>query len=123
MENKKTLVVGATEKRNRYAYVAAERLVEAQMEMVLIGRKKGHVLGHEVFVLQERPPIPGIHTITMYLSAQNQREYYQYFLSLNPKRVVFNPGAENFELESMLVERGVQVENACTLVLLSIGNY
>ncbi|MBP8792693.1 MAG: CoA-binding protein, partial [Lutibacter sp.] len=58
-----------------------------------------------------------------YLSAENQVQYYNYILSLKPKRVLFNPGTDNDELEDLLTENGIAFELACTLVLLSIQQY
>ncbi|MBL7891153.1 MAG: CoA-binding protein, partial [Bacteroidia bacterium] len=54
---------------------------------------------------------------------QNQPSWYDYILSLKPKRIIFNPGTENPEFEKMAASKGIEVQEACTLVLLSIGQY
>ena len=64
-----------------------------------------------------------IDTVTLYLNPEVQKSYYDYILSLKPKRVIFNPGTENMELISLLSAQGIQSEIACTLVLLSTGQY
>jgi hypothetical protein len=59
----------------------------------------------------------------MYLSAANQKPYYDYVLTLRPKRIIFNPGAENDELSALAKANGIQPMEACTLVMLSTGQY
>ena len=64
-----------------------------------------------------------IDTVTLYIGAQRQPDYYEYIMSLKPRRVIFNPGTENPDFEAQLSARGILVEEACTLVLLSTGHY
>ncbi|UII24872.1 CoA-binding protein [Fulvivirga maritima] len=120
---KKTAIIGATTNTSRYAYAAAERLTSHGHEIVPIGIKKGAVLGEEILNLREKPEVEGVDTVTMYIGPQNQPEWYDYILSLSPKRIIFNPGTENLEFEKLAHEKGVQTERACTLVMLSVGNY
>jgi uncharacterized protein len=54
---------------------------------------------------------------------KTKRQYYDYILSLKPKRVIFNPGTENSELENLLKQSNIEPIIACTLVMLSVGNY
>jgi uncharacterized protein len=117
----KTLVMGASTNPERYAYKAAHRLHEKGHEIVLVGQKTGQLLGQEI--LTERPQINDIDTVTMYVGARNQPELYDYVLGLKPRRVIFNPGAENPEFEQILNQNGIETEEACTLVLLSLGAY
>lgn len=118
---KKTLIIGATTKPERYAYRAAMSLTEYGHPIVLLGRREGVVAGENIHTKAE--PFEDIDTVTLYLGAQNQVEYYQYIVALNPKRVIFNPGAENADLCKLLEKHGIECLNACTLVMLSIGNY
>jgi len=118
---KKTLILGATTDSNRYAYLAAERLQQHGHEFVPIGRKKGEVLGKAI--INDRPMIDGVDTVTLYINAQNQIEEYKYILSLKPKRVIFNPGTENEELEKILQNNGIETIEGCTLVMLSAGTF
>ena len=69
------------------------------------------------------PQYEDVDTVTLYLNPDNQKPYYDYILSLKPKRIIFNPGTENRELVKMAREQGIDTENACTLVMLSVGNY
>ncbi|APG59963.1 CoA-binding protein [Christiangramia salexigens] len=118
---KKTLVLGASLKPNRYSNLAINRLVRHGQPAVAIGLRKGEVEGVEIYT--EKFPFEDIHTITLYLNAKRQEEYYDYILSLNPNRVIFNPGSENPELYRLLKENGIRFENACTLVMLSSNQY
>jgi hypothetical protein len=62
-----------------------------------------------------------VHTITLYLNPQNQKEYYDYILSLQPRRIIFNPGTENDELEKQAQKAGIETVEGCTLVMLGRG--
>ena len=118
---KKTLILGATPDTNRYAYLAAERLQSHGHEFIPVGRKKGSVLGKTI--INDRPIVGNVDTVTLYINPQNQIDEYQYILSLKPKRVIFNPGTENEELEEILQKNGIEVEIGCTLVMLSVGTF
>jgi predicted CoA-binding protein len=119
--HKKTLVLGATPDKSRYANLAANRLVQHGHSIVNVGLKPGEVAGVPI----EKPEAihTDIDTLTLYVGPQHQPELYDYILKTHPKRIIFNPGTENEELERMAEEKGIETENACTLVLLSIGQY
>ncbi|XCF05565.1 CoA-binding protein [Tamlana crocina] len=119
--NKKTLVLGASLKPNRYSHYAVQRLVANQVETVAIGLRAGEVAG--VHIETEKISFENIDTVTLYLNPKRQQEYYNYILSLNPNRVIFNPGTENPEFYQILNENGIAFEPACTLVLLSTNQY
>lgn len=119
--NKKTLVLGASLKPNRYSNYAIQRLVANNVETVAFGLREGEVSGIDIDV--ELVDYEDIHTVTLYLNAKRQKEYYDYIISLNPKRVIFNPGTENPEFYSILKENNIAFEAACTLVLLSTNQY
>lgn len=118
---KKTLVIGASLNPARYSNLAINRLVAHGQPTVAIGLKKGTVA--DVEIETEKVPFHDIDTITLYLNAKRQQEYYDYIISLHPERVIFNPGTENPELYKLLRENGIQYENACTLVMLSSRQY
>ncbi|MVM37953.1 CoA-binding protein [Spirosoma sp. HMF3257] len=118
---KKTLVVGATEKAGRYANLAAYRLLRHGHEIELLGLKEGQIEGNPIRTGE--PVLEDIDTVTMYVGAQNQPKLYNYIKSLKPRRVIFNPGAENPEFEKQLQAEGIEPIEACTLVMLSIGTY
>lgn len=118
---KKTLVLGATDNPAKYAYLATERLLNHEHEVVPVGRKESEVLGLKIMTGQ--PAVENIDTVTLYLNPVNQQPYYDYILSLKPKRIIFNPGTENPELEKMAKEKGIQALEACTLVMLSTNQF
>ena len=118
---KKTLVLGASENPSRYGNMALKRLRAHGHDVIAIGRREGQV--GDVTIHKAKPEEHDIDTVTMYMNDQNQKEYEDYILSLNPKRIIFNPGAENRVLAKKAAEQGVQTINACTLVMLSTGQY
>ena len=118
---KKTLVLGATDNPARYAYLAVEKLLRFKHEVVPVGQKQTDVLGLKIQTGQ--PSIENIDTVTLYLNPKNQEQYYNYILSLKPKRIIFNPGTENQEFEKMAEANGIETVEGCTLVMLSAGQY
>lgn len=118
---KTTLVVGASLNPTRYSNIAIKRLIDRNINTKAIGLRKGNI--HTVTVETEKILFEGIDTVTLYLNPKRQKEYYNYILELNPRRVIFNPGAENFEFIKLLKEKKIEVEVACTLVLLSTNQY
>ncbi|MCC5936983.1 MAG: CoA-binding protein [Lunatimonas sp.] len=123
MDYKKTVIIGASPNPSRYAYLAAEMLQQRNIHFVPVGIKSGEVLGQPILNLKEKPPINEVHTITLYIGPQNQPEWYDYLLSLAPKRIIFNPGTENPELAKMAKENGIETLYACNLVMLSSGQF
>ena len=118
---KKTLVLGASTNTSRYANIAIRRLVSHKIPTVAIGLRKGEVAG--VNIETEKVPFEDVDTVTLYLGPPRQVEYYDYIISLHPERVIFNPGTENPEFYRKLQENNIEVEVACTLVLLSTQQY
>jgi predicted CoA-binding protein len=121
MKNKKTLVLGATTKPDRYAFKAINMLVDKGHSVLAIGQNTGEVAGIKIHT--KTIPLKNIHTVTLYLNPVRQREYYNYIIETKPKRVLFNPGTENPEFYQLLQSNGIQVEIACTLVLLTTNQY
>lgn len=121
MEKKKTVVLGASDNPARYSYLAIKRLREYGHPVVAIGRKITSVGDTEIFTTKEE--VPDVDTITLYLNPSHQREYYDYIISLHPARIIFNPGAENEELATLAKKNGIQTMDACTLIMLSTGQY
>lgn len=118
---KKTLVFGASLNPNRYSYLAINKLLGKQIETVAFGPKKGEVSGVEIRSSLES--FENIHSITLYLNKIRQKEYYEQIVQIKPKRVIFNPGTENLEFYEILRDNGIEVEVACTLVLLATDQY
>ena len=121
MKNKKTLVLGASENPERYSYLAVNKLFRLNHPVVAIGKNAGTVAG--IPIIKEKFQWPDIDTVTLYLSPDLQKEYYDYIISLHPKRIIFNPGTENDELAELAIKNNIKPMEACTLVLLSTGQY
>lgn len=117
----KTLIIGASSNPERYSYLAAQKLLAHGYEIELIGKRPDVVFDRRIDTGKKE--FQDIDTVTMYISDKFQSEYYEYILSLNPRRVIFNPGTENPEFEALLIENDIHVEEACTLVLLGTGQY
>ena len=121
MKNKKTLVLGATTKPEKYAYLAINKLVEKGHSVIAIGQNAGEVAG--INIRTKNIPLSNINTVTLYLNPARQRDYYNYIIETKPKRVIFNPGTENPEFYQLLQSNGIKAEVACTLVLLATNQY
>ena len=123
MENNKktTVILGASDNPNRYSYLALNRLKNYGHPIVAIGKKDGVVSG--VKIKKCTPPVENVDTITLYLNPERQKMYYDYIVSLNPRRIIFNPGTENEELAVLAEKNGIRTMEACTLVMLSTGQF
>ncbi|OSY88212.1 CoA-binding protein [Tenacibaculum holothuriorum] len=116
-----TLVLGASLNPIRYSNKAIKALRANEINVVAIGAKEGEVA--DVFVTTKKEKFNSVDTVTLYLNPSRQKEYYSYILNLSPRRVIFNPGTENSELMNLLKENIIEVEIACTLVLLATKQY
>ncbi|RPD39266.1 CoA-binding protein [Chitinophaga barathri] len=118
---KLTVVLGASPHPERYSYLAVTRLRAHGHPVVAIGQRDGNI--GDTPITAEHPQTEGVDTVTLYLNPLRQQEYYDYILSLKPKRIIFNPGTENPELIQLAEANGIKAQPACTLVLLSTGQY
>ncbi len=118
---KKTVVLGASEKPDRYAYKATVALLSKGVEVVPVGRRRGEIHGVEILI--NFPSIDDVDTVTLYIGPSHQAPWIDYIWSLNPKRIIFNPGTENQDLRDEAMSKGIEVMDACTLVMLAIDNY
>lgn len=117
----KTLVLGASTNKERYSYKAIHSLVDKSHQVVAIGAKVG--IAFDIPIEKEKVAFHGIDTVTLYLNPKIQEDYYDYIVSLKPRRVIFNPGTENPEFYKILDKNNIESEVACTLVLLATNQY
>ena len=117
----KTLVIGASVSEYRYSNKAIRLLRAYKHEVVAVGRDKGSVSG--IDIQHDMPETNDIDTVTLYINPTHQEAYYDKLVALKPRRVIFNPGTENYQLEEILEQNGIIAEEACTLVLLNTGQY
>jgi len=120
-KNKKTLVLGASMNPARYSFMAINKLVDKGHSVVAIGQKDGEVEG--IKIQTKQVPFTNIDTVTLYLNPQRQKDYYNYIVGLQPKRVIFNPGTENPEFYQLLKLNSIKTEVACTLVMLGTNQF
>ena len=118
-----TVVIGASPNVHRYSNRAVNLLVDHDFKVIPLGIRKGQIAGIDIINIRERPRLENVHTITLYINPGNQVEWYEYIKSLNPERVIFNPGTENTEFENQLNHRDVDTIRSCTLVMLNSGIY
>ena len=117
----KTLIIGASTNPERYAFKAANHLLAHGHKIELVGQKEGEILGNKIRT--DYPDFEDIDTVTMYVGLRNQPNLYDYILKQKPRRIIFNPGAENPEFEQLAQSKGIKTEDACTLVLLATGQF
>ncbi len=115
-KNMKVLVLGASPNPTRFSHKAVSLLKKYGHEPIPIGIRTGKI--KEIEIIKGKPQLYDIHTITLYLRPERQKQYYDYILSLSPKRVIFNPGTENPELKQLLELQGIETVEQCTLVML-----
>jgi predicted CoA-binding protein len=121
MEDKKTLVIGASEKASRYSNMAVHLLNDNSHSVYAYGLRKG-VIG-DLEIKTDWPENEKFNTVTMYISPRNQVAYYDRIVALKPKRVIFNPGTENPALIAILLDNNIEVVENCTLVMINSGIY
>lgn len=119
--NKRTVIVGASPEPSRYSYLATVNLKKKGHSVFPVGIRAGNIDGVEI--LTGKPELDDIDTVTLYVGPQNQKFWSDYILGLKPKRIIFNPGTENVDLFASAAEMGIECVEACTLVMLSVGNY
>lgn len=117
----KTLVIGASTKPERYSFKAISMLREYAHDVVAIGAREGIVV--DVPFTEELEAFSDIHTVTLYINPTIQKSYFDYILSLKPKRIIFNPGTENKAFYEILLKTEIEIVEACTLVLLRTNQF
>lgn len=120
---KKTIVLGASNNPSRYSFLACQMLKERNVPFVPIGLKKGEVAGEEILDIRKQPEVENVDTVTLYIGPNHQEQIEEYLISLKPKRVIFNPGTYNPATISKVRKENIEVTEACTLVMLSTGQY
>lgn len=118
---KKVVVIGASPKKWRYSYKAVRMLEDYEYEVIALGKTPENI--GSTMIQTGQPKIDDIYTISLYLNIENSTKIMDYILTLEPQRIVINPGAENPQLEMEAQEQGIEVLRGCTLVMLSTGTF
>lgn len=118
---KKTLVLGASPNPLRFSNKMVKSLVRHNIEVVAIGLREGMISG--IPIQKGKPSLKDIHTVSLYIGLKGQVAYYDYILSLHPRRIIFNPGTENPGFMMLAEEKGIEAVTDCALVMLSSGKY
>lgn len=117
----KTLVIGASTKPERYSNIAINRLLDYDHEVIAYGMRKGTVCTVDIETDWNAEWM--VDTVTMYINPEAQEAYTDKIIALHPRRVIFNPETENPSFYEKLRNEGIEVEEACTLVLLATNAY
>ena len=115
------VVLGASDNTDRYSYKATDRLLKNGHQVFPVGIKKAEIFGLKI--INSKEPLEDIHTVTLYIGRARQKEWYDFILACKPKRIIFNPGTDNDELEKMANEAGIEVVEDCTLIMLNKGDF
>lgn len=119
--NKTTLVLGASPKADRYSNLAVRRLLAHGHAVLAVGAREAAI--DDLPIVKDIPEGARVHTVTLYLNASNQAIWEDRIIQLRPRRIIFNPGAENERLFRRALANGIEPVEACTLVLLGTGQY
>ncbi len=117
----KTLVLGATDNPDRYSCKAVKALLRNDYEVVPVGLRAGTI--KETEILTGMPQVENVDTVLIYMGIKKQKDYYEYIQNLKPRRVVFNPGAENPELQDLLKDQGIEIVKDCALIMINTDAY
>jgi predicted CoA-binding protein len=121
-EKQTVAVIGATPNEDRYACRAMKMLKSHGHQPIPINPAFEEVLGEKCYKSISQVP-ERIDTVTMYVGAARSESMIAEIIAAKPRRIIFNPGAENSKLEAEAQRAGVEAMNACTLVMLSIGTF
>jgi predicted CoA-binding protein len=115
-------VLGASAKPERYSYKALQMLKAKGYAVFPVHPTRSEIQGERVYASLADIDAP-LHTITVYLGAKTSSRLRDAIIQARPARVIFNPGAENAALAEDLRRNGIETRDACTLVLLSTGQF
>jgi predicted CoA-binding protein len=119
---KVTLLLGASPNPERVSYQAIKSLKKRGIPIIAIGKREYDDEEMKIITGLSAPDVP-VHTVTLYLGPENQKDYYDFILSLKPKRIIFNPGTGNPELAKLARKNGIKVVEGCMLVMLKTGQF
>ena len=115
-------VLGASTKDDRYSFKAVKMLAEHDHIPIPV-HPKGHVVNGITAVKSLDDITEPVDTLTLYVNSKISSLAQESILKLKPRRVIFNPGAENRELAKALNEAGIETIEACTLVMLTTDQF
>ncbi len=120
-----TLILGASPNPQRYAFLAQQRLMAAGHAVLPVSPKGGEILGVPVArdLAQVLAAGARVDTVTLYVGPDRLKPMAADLAALAPRRVIFNPGTEDADMEAALRQAGIETQEACTLVLLGTGQY
>jgi uncharacterized protein len=122
MKQERVVILGASNKPDRYSYKAQKMLQQHGHEVITVHPALTEVEG--VAVVPSLAAVSGqVDTLTLYVNPAISGAAADDIVALKPGRVIFNPGTENPALADRLADAGIPSQEACTLVLLKTGQY
>ncbi len=115
-------VIGASNKPQRYSFQAVKLLLEHSHQVFPVHRRVKEIDGLSVYADVKDIAQP-IDTVTLYVSADISTRLMEDLLALSPRRIIFNPGAENSALKDKADAAGIETVEGCTLVMLRTGQF
>ncbi|MDQ3622496.1 MAG: CoA-binding protein [Verrucomicrobiota bacterium] len=122
MSARNVVVLGATPKTDRFAYRAMKMLREYGERPIPVNPAFKEILGETCYASISEVPEP-IDTVTVYIGAARSEALIAEIVSARPRRIIFNPGAENERLAREAEATQIQVVHDCTLVMLQAGAF
>lgn len=115
-------ILGASSQLERYSNKAQLRLMEEGHTVFPISKKSDSIAGVKAYP-NMASIFEKIDTLTIYVRPEILESLVDEIIDLNPRRVIFNPGTEDSDIQQTLKKAGIQVDVACTLVLLNTNQF
>jgi predicted CoA-binding protein len=119
---KTVAIIGASDKPERYAYKAMNALREHGYDVVLVNPFRSHIEGQKCLTSVDEYE-GDIDTVTLYVNPARFHDHIEDVIKASPRRVIMNPGTEDRQHEQVLSDSGIDVQKACTLILLSQNQF
>ena len=113
------LVLGASDNPARISCLATRFLKNKGFNLFAVSHRKGMIDDITLHDDSELSQAKEVDCITVFLKPERQCKYYDYILSLNPKKIIFNPGSENPELIALATSRSIKIVTGCTIAMFS----
>jgi len=121
-EKKTVVLLGASNKTDRYSYKALRMLLDHGYDVIpinpILDEIDGVAVKHSLSEI-----LQPVHTVTLYLNSSRLEPIIDEIILLKPKRVIFNPGTESPQAQKRMTANGIETIEACTLVLLRTGRF
>lgn len=119
-EKRNVAILGASPNPDRYSNQALQLLGRYDYRPIPVNPAFPEIEGLTCFPNLAAIGEP-LHSITIYLNPTRSSPLIDEIVAANPQRIIMNPGAENEALAEAASSAGIEVVEACTLVMLKTG--